>query len=191
MRLPLSLLLFVLVGRLCGVAAAEPAPAESWFTGTNTQGWLVMNGGSFIASNGVLHVTGGKGWFRTESAFTNFVLELEWRGMETNFNSGIFVRAPLAGNPWATNVWQVNLKQSAVGELLEGSRKAVIAHHDPIAVGAWTTFRIEANGGELKLAIDGKESWRFTELPMSGGYLGLQAEGKSFEFRNLRVTRLP
>ena len=73
----------------------------------------------------MLHLEGGKGWLRTEKEYTNFILEGEWRGLATNYNSGFFLRAPLDGKPWATNVWQVNLKQSAIGELLGGSKKVV------------------------------------------------------------------
>jgi hypothetical protein len=139
----------------------------------------------------VIHIEGGKGWLRTERMFTNFVLEVEWRGLETNYNSGIFVRAPLDGKPSATNIWQINLKQTAIGELLEGSRKIVTVNAPKLPAGEWIKFRVEARGNQLVLDVNGQRVWDFSNFSVSSGYFGLQAEGKIFEFRNLTVIDLP
>ncbi|MGC3960667.1 MAG: DUF1080 domain-containing protein [Verrucomicrobiota bacterium] len=173
------------------LTAGEPRVNQSLFNGTNLAGWTPMSGGQFYVTNGVIRAEGGKGWLRTEQTFTNFILELEWRGLETNYNSGIFVRAPLEGSPWATNVWQVNTKQSAVGELLEGSAKIVPVNTPKLPAGEWCKFRIEARGRELTLDVNGQQVWKFAEFTPTSGFLGLQAEGKTFEFRNLSVQVLP
>lgn len=171
--------------------AGENLASKPLFNGTNLAGWTPMSGGKFYVTNEVIRAEGGKGWLRTEQTFTNFVLEVEWRGLETNYNSGIFVRAPLDGSPWATNVWQVNLKQSAIGELLEGSNKIVPVNAPKLPAGEWVKFRIEAHGRELTLDVNGQRAWKFSEFPPSSGFIGLQAEGKTFEFRNLSVQTLP
>jgi hypothetical protein len=173
------------------LVAGEPAVSQPLFNGTDLSGWTPMSGGKFCVTNEVIRAEGGKGWLRTEQTFTNFILEVEWRGLETNFNSGIFIRAPLDGNPWATNVWQINTKQSAIGELLEGAKKIVPVNSPARPAGEWVKFRIEARGREVTLDVNGQRAWRFSELPAPGGYLGLQAEGKTFEFRHLSVQRLP
>ena len=90
-----------------------------------------------------------------------------------------------------TNVWQVNLKQSAIGELLEGSNKIVSVNAPKLPAGEWVKFRIEARGRELMLDVNGQRTWKFSEFMPTNGHLGLQAEGKTFEFRNLNVTDLP
>jgi len=185
-----ALLGFVLL--VTGVIAEEQTVKwTSLFNSTNLDGWVKMNDGVFTATNGVIHIEGGKGWLRTERMFTNFVLEVEWRGLETNYNSGIFVRAPLDGKPWMTNVWQVNTKQSAIGELLEGSKKMVTTTTKARPAGEWIKFRVEARGHELTLDVGGQRIWNFSNFAVSSGYLGLQAEGKTFEFRNLTVIDLP
>ena len=167
-----------------GSAASE---GEVLFNGNDLSGWTQQNDGTFAATNGVIEVSGGKGWLRTDKEYSDFVLEVEWRGMETNYNSGIFVRTPLEGKPWPTNSWQINLKQTGVGELIQGSKKILLSKHVPVPVGEWVTFRIEAHGKKLTLAINGEPAWEFNELEPAIGYIGIQAEGKMVEVRNFRV----
>ena len=170
--------------------ADETTGSKNWvsiFNGRDLGGWVKMNSGTFTATNGILHLEGGNGWLRTEKEFGDFVLEVEWRGLETNYNSGFFLRAPLNGKPWATNIWQVNTKQGAIGELLQGPAKTVRSVTPPMSAGEWVKFRIEARGTNLTLDVNGKRTWEFHEFEPARGYIGLQAEGKSFDFRNLRV----
>ena len=176
---------------LTGLAVEPSMTATPLVNGTNLNGWVKMHDGVFLVTNGVIRMEGGRGWLRTERVFTNFIFEVEWRGLETNYNSGIFVRSPIEGDPWATNIWQVNTKQSAIGELLEGSKKIVPVNAPKIPAGEWIKFRIEARGNELTLDVDGQHAWKFSEFTPASGCIGLQAEGKSFEFRNLSVRSLP
>jgi hypothetical protein len=175
------------------LSAAGPAGGTNWlslFDGNDLSGWVKMSGGTYAATNGILHLEGGKGWLRTEKEHGDFILEAEWRGLETNYNSGIFLRAPLEGNPWATNIWQVNTKQGAIGELLQGSARCVPSVTPPVSTGEWVKFRIEARGTNLSLDVNGQRAWEFHDLKPARGFIGLQAEGKSFDFRNLQVREI-
>jgi hypothetical protein len=163
---------------------------ESLFNGKDLTGWVPMNGGIYLATNGVIHLAKGNGWLRTEKEYTNFVLEAEWRALEPKYNSGFFLRAGLEGRPFPTDVWQVNLKESALGELLKGSVNKVPSVTPPMPLNQWVKFRMEARGRKLTLDVDGKRAWEFNELEADHGYIGLQAEGKSFDFRNVRVQEL-
>lgn len=183
---------FVFVSVITAVFADESSvKGTSLFNGTNLGGWTPMSGGTFCVTNGVIRAAGGKGWLRTDRVFTNFVFEVDWRGLETNYNSGIFVRAPTDGDPWATNVWQINLKQAAIGELLVGSKKTVPVNTPKVPAGEWIKFHIVARDRELTLLVNGQPAWKFSEFTPTNGYIGLQAEGKTFEFRNLSVLSLP
>lgn len=184
-------LIFLVALASATLLAVELPESKVLFNGTNLSGWTSMSGGKFYVTNRVIRAEGGKGWLRTDRAFTNFIFDVEWRGLETNYNSGIFVRAPLEGNPWATNVWQVNAKQSAIGELLEGSTKIVPVNAPKLPAGEWIKFHVEARGSELTLDVNGQRAWKFSQFTPSSGYIGLQAEGKTFEFRSLRITELP
>jgi hypothetical protein len=175
---------------------AQPSGHEmvSLFNGKDLAGWIPMNNVVFTVTNGCIHMSKASGWLRSEKPYTNFVFEAEWRALETNYNSGFFLRAGLEGKPFPTDVWQVNPKESALGSLMKGS-KTVVAF--PTTPGPrtppleWVTFRMEARGTKLMLEINGKQAWQFEQFDAGSGYLGLQAEGRPFEFRNLRIQELP
>jgi len=172
------------------IAAASGSDPVDLFNGTNLDGWVPMNGGHYTATNGVIHLEGGQGWLRTARAYGDFILTAEWRGLKTNYNSGVFLRAPLAGKPWAPEIWQVNTKQTGIGELLAGPKKIIPSPIPPAAPGTWVQFRIEARGTRLSLDVNGRRTWEFHSLQPGTGYLGLQAEGKAFEFRHLQIVEL-
>lgn len=181
---------FVIASRLFAADTNTDSQWQSLFNGSDLTGWKQVNNGTFFATNGVIHLEGGQGWLRTEKEYGDFILEAEWRGLATNYNSGILIRAPLHPMPWVTNGWQVNLKQSAIGELLEGARKAVLSTTTK-PVNEWVKYRIEARGKKLSLFVNGERAWEFNEFEATRGYIGLQAEGKAVEFRNLRIQELP
>jgi hypothetical protein len=150
-----------------------------------------MNDGVFIVTNDMIRLLRGSGWLRTERQYTNFVLEAESRGLQTNYNSGYFLRAVLHGKPFPDEVWQVNLKQAALGSLLKGSPTIVPATVPGIHAGEWFKFRMEARGTKLTLDINGMRSWEFDKFDSPYGYIGLQAEGRAFDFRNITIQELP
>ena len=173
-----------------GIAGEPDSTPAALFNGTNLDGWVQMNGGRFTATNGIIHLEGGQGWLRTQKEYGDFILTAEWRGMNTNYNSGVFIRAPLTGQPWAPDIWQINTKQTGIGELLAGSKKIIRSVTKPIPPGEWGSFRIEARGTNLTLAVNERPVWEFHALKPATGFIGLQAEGKAFEFRKLQILDL-
>jgi hypothetical protein len=163
---------------------------ESLFNGKDLSGWVVVNNGAFTVTNGLLHIEKSTGWLRTEKEYTDFILEAEWRALETNYNSGFFIRAGLEGKPFPTNAWQVNLKESALGSLLRGSPTVLPSKTPKFAVNEWVKFRMEVRGKKLTFDVNGERVWEFNELDAARGYIGIQAEGKALDFRNLRVQEL-
>jgi hypothetical protein len=192
----LTLFSFTLV--VCAVSsgsafAAEEAKEGGWeslFNGKDLSGWVPVHDGKFAVTNGNLRLVGGMGWLRTEKQYTNFVLEAEWRALEPQYDSGFFVRASLEGKPWPKDGWQVNLTARALGSLVKGTRTVVPAETPPMPVNQWVKFRIEVRGKSITLDVDGQRAWEFKELDSEGGYIGLQAEGKAFDFRNIRIREL-
>ncbi len=173
------------------IPALSGSEPRDLFNGTNLQGWVAVNGGHFSVTNQAIHLEGGQGWLRTTKSYGDFILTAEWRGLKTNYNSGIFLRASLAGKPWAPDIWQVNTKQTGIGELLAGSQKIIRSTFPPAPPGTWVKFQIEARGTKLTLDVNGTRAWEFDLLQPPAGYIGLQAEGKPFEFRKLQIVELP
>jgi hypothetical protein len=55
----------------------------------------------------------------------------------------------------------------------------------------WNHYRIVADDGVLRLAVNGKEVSGGAECRWRKGYLGLESEGAPTEWRNLRLRELP
>jgi Domain of Unknown Function (DUF1080) len=184
----LASLAFARLSHSAGVTADDQW--VSLFNGKNLTGWVIMNNATFMVTNGAVHLEKSTGWLRTEKIYTNFVFEAEWRALETNYNSGFYIRAGLEGTPYPTNAWQVNLKESALGQLLRGKAEVLPSKTPKFPINEWVKFRMEARGKKLSLDVNGARAWEFDKLDVDHGYVGIQAEGRSFEFRNVRVQEL-
>ena len=172
---------------------AEDAAAGTWqslFSGKDLEGWVTMHDAVFVATNGNLRLVGGMGWLRTAHPHTNFIFETEWRALEPGYDSGLFFRAGLEGKPWPKEGWQVNLLGAALGGLVKGYKTVVPAETPPAPVNQWVKFRLEVRGKKITLQVNGEPAWEYDRLDASHGYLGIQAENKAFEFRNMRVLTL-
>jgi hypothetical protein len=131
------------------------------------------------------------GWLRTEKQYQDFIFEAEWRALDSAYDSGFFIRAGLEGKPWPTDGWQVNLARAALGGLVKGFKTIVPAETPPMPLNKWVKFHIEVRGQKITLDVDGERAWEFNGLDAQRGYVGIQAENKSFDFRNLRIQALP
>jgi hypothetical protein len=169
---------------------AEERQWESQFNGKDLSGWVSMHDVDFVVTNGSLRLVKGMGWLRTEKQYKDFVFEAEWRALVPQYDSGFFVRAGLAGKPWPDGVWQVNLQGAALGGLVKGNKTIVPAETPPMPLNKWVKFRIEARGKKLTLDVDGERAWEFGDFDAVQGYIGIQAENKAFDFRNIRIQEL-
>jgi len=174
-----------------GNLQAEESGWASLFNGKDLGGWMVVNNPSVSVSNGLLHLEKGKGWLRSEKEYRNFILEVGWRGVEPDYNSGIFVRSGSAGIPYPDGGWQINLKSTELGQLLQGHDKILSSKIDPVSVGQWCTFRVEARDGTLRLYVKDALIWQYDKLVPDRGYIGIQVEGKAMDIQNIRIRELP
>jgi len=171
--------------------AAEARSSEPrWvdlFNGKDLSGWVNVHDSRFVVTNGALRLVTGMGWLRTSQQYTNFVLELEWRALESGYDSGIFFRAGLEGKPWPKDGWQVNLLGAALGGLVRGTRTMVPAETPRMPLNQWVKFRLEVQDAKAKLFVNDEPAWEFDKVDAQSGYIGIQAENKSFDFRNIRL----
>ena len=163
---------------------------ESLFNGKDLTGWKAVHDVAFEVVDGNLRLVKGMGWLRTEKEYQDFILEVEWRALEEKYDSGIFVRAGLEGKPWPNDGWQVNLRYDALGGLVKGYQNKVPAETPRMPVKKWVKFRLEVRGQEITLDVDGERTWEYKSLDAVKGFIGIQAENKSFDFRNLRIQPL-
>ncbi len=171
-------------------AADKDGQWESLFNGKDLKGWVAVHDVTFEVKDGNLRLVKGMGWLRTEKEYSDFILECEWRALDEKYDSGIFIRSDLAGKPWPTNGWQVNLRYDALGGLVKGYRSVVPAETPRMPLNKWVKFRLEVKGKKVTLDVDGERAWEYDALDRARGYIGIQAENKSFDFRNLRIQEL-
>ncbi len=57
--------------------------------------------------------------------------------------------------------------------------------------GEWNHYRVEANNGVLKLAVNGKVVSGVSKCNPRKGYLALESEGSECHFKNLKIKELP
>lgn len=163
----------------------------SLFNGKDLTGWKAVHDVKFDVNEGNLCLVTGMGWFRTEEQFSDFVLEVEVKALkDEDYDSGIFFRAGLEGKPWPKVGWQVNLRYDAYGTLVQGYRPVEKPEIEKIKVGQWVKLRLTAKGETAKLEINDKKVWEVDIIQPETGYIGIQAENKSFEFRNFRVKKI-
>lgn len=157
------------------------------FNGSDLEGLTVMNDAEFAAEDGVLTLVDGMGWLRTDQIYDDFVLEWDCKPLVENFDSGIYFRASLEGEPWPDEGWQINLRYDNLGTLVRGVRPFFKSDVQSPA-GEWVSFRLQAEGETASLKLNGEEIWEadFIDPPM--GLIGIQAEKRQFEFRNMHMV---
>jgi len=170
------------------------APTEekwvSLFNGKDLSGWVAVHDVTFEVVDGNLRLVKGMGWLRTEKEYKDFVLELEFRPLDERYDSGIFIRCPLEGKPWPKDGWQVNLKDVALGALVRGYSTKVPSESPRVPLNKWVKMRLEVRGKTAKLFMNGEAAWETDILDRDKGYIGIQAEDRRFDFRNIRIQEL-
>jgi hypothetical protein len=185
-----TVLALLLAGLALASARAADGKWESLFNGKDLTGWAPVHEVSFEVKDANLRLVKGMGWLRTTKEYKDFVLEFEWRALEEKYDSGIFLRAGLEGKPWPKDGWQVNLRYDALGGLVKGYKPVVPSETPRLPLNQWVKTRIEVKGKKVTLDMNGERAWEYDALDAEKGYLGIQAEDRSFDFRNWRIMSL-
>lgn len=160
------------------------------FNGKDLTGWIPMNDVKGEVVDGNLKVGKGMGWLRLEKEYKDFILEFEWRAYEEDYDSGIYMRAPLDGKPWPDAGFQVNLRYNALGALVKNRKTIVPAETPKLPINKWHKMRIEVRGKKAKLTINDEANWETDLIDREKGYIGIQIENKTFDFRKIRIQEL-
>lgn len=184
--LPLAVLGLVSIAT---TACAAEGVTRELFNGRNLDGWHVINCEATV-EDGSLVLKEGNGFVRSDHAYGDFTLELDWRArQEKEYDSGIYFRAalPTGKRPWPTR-YQVNLLQGQEGNVTTIPEAKSTGLIKP---GEWNHFKLTVVGSTAALEINGQPAWEVKNIEPATGYIGFQAEvlkGGQFEFRNIRLT---
>lgn len=187
------------------------------FNGADLAGWVNVNTApsTWRAEGGMIRCTGlPTGLLRTDRQFENFVLELEWRHLESQGNAGLFVWSdalPARGVPFSRSVevqvmtgteadWYTSdgdvfpihgATMTPENPRPKGGQRAYPTEKRMLPSPRWNHYRVECVNGDLSLAVNGKVVTRGKAASPRKGYICLEAEGSPVDFRNLRIKELP
>jgi hypothetical protein len=184
-----------------GIVGAAQAP----FTG-GLAGWSVQGAepGTFVMSDAVLHVAGTQGWLRSDRQYANFTLTAEFRFLTDDADSGIYVRA-VGATPfmrgWPNQSYQVQVRNPRgqsrfppVGGLFRHGMPDGEISFDPADAarlskpnGEWQVLELDAIGSQLVVRLNGSELSRAGNIANPTGYLGIQAEAGTIEYRAIQI----
>jgi hypothetical protein len=206
----------------CGLIAAEDKGSGPMFNGRDLDGWVPCSIApeTFSVRNGMV-VTSGQpvGTLRTAKMYENFIIEFDWRHMQSGGNSGLFIWAdglPVTGshfsrgieiqildpgfNPPGKNHWYsthgdifaVNgAALTVAGRISPDGKRSFPVEERTKASPEWNHYRLVANNGDISLSVNGKEVTTAKAASPRKGYLMLESEGSEAHFRNMRIEELP
>jgi hypothetical protein len=209
---------FVFLAGVLSIGAMQQDPASvPLFDGASLKGWVNINCApdTFSVRDGMIASTGVPICeIRTERMYENFVLDLEYQHQKPMGNAGVFIWAdalPARGQPFlrAIEVQVLDGRNSETytshgdvfaihGAVLtpdrphpNGSMRSLPSERRAKGPGEWNHYRITANKGTLKLAVNGKEVSGGYDISPRKGYIALESEGAPTLFRNIRIRELP
>ena len=210
---------FVIAASLLAVrpAAQEEAGFVPLFNGRDLSGWVNVNCApeTWSVRDGMIHSTGKPICeLRTARMYENFVLELEYQHLVAGGNAGLFIwgdALTARGQPFV---------RAIEVQILDGrNTDNYTSHGDVFAIhgakmtpdrphpggwarslpkerrakpaGEWNHYRVTAQNGTLKLAVNGAEVSGGYDISPRKGYIHLESEGGVVLYRNIRIKELP
>jgi len=184
----------------CGVTLLAQTGAKggaALFDGKSLAGWHPegqakwrVEGGAIVAD------ASGDGWLRSNKAYSNFVLNLEYRNSPKG-NSGVFLRATKETNPKAQcnpvdgYEFQINNEDAkyATGSIEDVIQRLVTINPAP---NQWHKVEVTVRGNHIVGTLDGQKTVDGTDSKLKSGYIGLQHHKEmKIEFRAIRIAELP
>lgn len=151
------------------------------FDGKTFAGWQTTDqtSKSWKIENGLLVLTGGNKHLFTKKKYTDFVVRFEFRPEKKGYNSGFYIRGKN----------QINLAQRDAGRLFGYKKTKGVPelHKEP---GEWNTWEVTCIGTKVTLKVNGKLAWSIDNFKPKSGVIGIQAEGRHIDFRNLHIKEI-
>ncbi|MGK0238892.1 MAG: hypothetical protein ACI92G_002360 [Candidatus Pelagisphaera sp.] len=196
---------FLFMGLLfsgCG----DSSSVKSLFDGESLDGWEIQNGGKFSVADGVITIDRGTGWLRSAETYGDFKMTMEFRFLEANANSGIFVRTGPTSkdddNGWPDNGYQIQCLDTLEG----GNPLATMIpygappfeHQSDLEAlkrayrptGEWQRYDITCIGETMEIRLNGILVTTCTSIKNLTGHVGIQAELGWLEFRKIEIDQL-
>ncbi|MBL7223057.1 MAG: DUF1080 domain-containing protein [Candidatus Brocadiae bacterium] len=204
---------------LCGgvLAAAEEEAIEpkekiALFDGKSFDGWVrYLRGGKgdpdktwAIKEGGAIACTGRPaGYIRTEKAYKNYHLRLEYRWPGRTGNNGVLAHMVGKDNVWPKSLecqgqfhaqgdfweiggWKFN-EHTTGGHRVRGRNVHKYDPHNEKEPGEWNVYEVWAVGDVVRPYVNGKLMNEASGCQITAGKICLQSEGAPIEYRNITL----
>jgi hypothetical protein len=193
---------------------SEPAFAPSGkmelFDGKSFAGWTFVTKGTNAPAESIWSITNGvirclgkpAGYARTLKMYRDYHLHAEWRFPEGAGNSGVFLHVNPPDRVWPL-CFEAQLQSGSAGEVrlnggshidgLDPNTKSV-PHQLPSSekpLGEWNAYDILCRSNTVLVRVNDMTQNEIIGVSTNAGAIGLQAEGKVVEFRNIYLEPLP
>lgn len=205
-RSALALLFATMTSGVLAQAGESIAPTEKieLFDGKSFSGWTFVSKGTNMPAESIWSVTNGvirclgkpSGYARTLKSYRDYRLHAEWRFPEGAGNSGVFLHLNPPDKVWPL-CFEAQLQSGSAGEVrlnggsqIEGlapDAKAV-PHASPASekpLGEWNSYDIVCHSNTISVRVNDVVQNKIAGTSVTSGAIGLQAEGKVVEFRNI------
>jgi hypothetical protein len=211
-----SLAIAILLATSVSTALAQSATAMvpshhiDLFDGKTLSGWTFVSKETNFPAASIWSVTNGvivclgrpNGYARTLQWYRDYRLHVEWRWPAGPGNSGVFVHLNPPDRVWPL-CFEAQLLAGNAGELRlnGGARLSTVA--DPAVIslprrhgssekpaGEWNVYDIVCRGNTVAIRVNGVLQNEAAGTSVDSGAIGLQAEGKLVEFRNIYLEPL-
>ncbi len=162
------------------------------FDGETLYGWQATSDANWhVDGRELVADQGAPGLLLTTTAFSNYVLKLQFRA-GSDSNSGIFLHAMQDSTNVARDCYEVNVAGAddpfPTGSLVQ-RLKASAAPPSPRA--AWRTFEIVVHGPRVVVRLDGQQVVDYVDTdPIRRGRIGLQYRSGNVRFRDIMLKPL-
>jgi hypothetical protein len=172
-------------------------------------GWDVVDSAhdNFRLVDGILHVEAPEGWLRYNTRYRNFELNVEFRFLTDDADSGIFVRAAGTGpftRGWPNESYQIQLLNPIAqspfppvgGIFRHGMPSGDTEFDESLAAslsrptGEWQSLGVRVEGTEIRVELNGALLTTAHDIVDRDGFIGLQGETGALEFRRFDLREL-
>jgi hypothetical protein len=191
--------------------AMMPTKHIDLFGGKTLAGWVFVSKDTNAPAASIWSVTNGvisclgkpNGYARTVQAYRDYQLHVEWRWPAGPGNSGVFLHVNPPDQVWPL-CFEAQLQSGNAGELRLNGGSCLASLADPKTkslprrqpssekpVGEWNAYDITCRSNTITIRVNGVLQNEAAGTSVDAGAIGLQAEGRPVEFRNLFLEQLP
>jgi hypothetical protein len=159
------------------------------FDGKNLDNWSAIGDANWRIADGVVEADKGNGFLVSKTAYTDYQIRAEF-WVDSDANSGIFIRATDPDKVTAANGYEVNIFDKrpdpsyGTGAIVNVAKPSVYLK----AGGQWNTYEITVKGPKFTVVLNGTKTVDGAEdSKLATGRIALQYAAGVVKFRKVQI----